>query len=164
VHAEAQAAWDLRRWLGWIRAQGGERVGAYGLSLGGYNAALLAGLDTELACVVAGIPATDLADLVWEHGPAHILHVAESRGLSRERAAHVLRVVSPLALAPRVPPEKRSIFGGTADQLVPPRQVEALARHWGRPITTWYSGAHITFGIHAGVTKHLADALSGLRS
>ena len=49
VHAEAQAMWDLRRWLGWIRAQGGSRIGVYGLSLGGYNAALLACLDAELA-------------------------------------------------------------------------------------------------------------------
>jgi dienelactone hydrolase len=159
VHAEAQAAWDLRRWLGWIRAQGAERVGAYGLSLGGYNAALLASLDADLACVIAGIPATDLADLVWEHGPEHILHVAESLGLSRERADRVLRVVSPLALPPLVPKERRFIFGGTSDQLVPPRQVEALARHWDRPVMTWYPGAHITFGLHAGVTKQLAEAL-----
>ncbi len=158
VHAEAQAAWDLRRWLGWIRAQGAARVGAYGLSLGGYNAALLASLDEDLACVVAGIPATDLAELVWEHGPAHILHVAESRGLSRERAERVLRVVSPLALAPRVPHERRFVFGGTSDQLVPPRQVEALARHWERPVMAWYPGAHITFGLHEAVTRQLAEA------
>ena len=159
VHAEAQAAWDLRRWLGWIRGLGAERVGAYGLSLGGYNAALLASLDAELACVVAGIPATDLADLVWEHGPEHVLHVAQSLGLSRERAERVLRVVSPLALPPRVPKERRFIFGGTSDQLVPPRQVEALAQHWDRPVMTWYPGAHITFGLHRGVTQQLAEAL-----
>jgi dienelactone hydrolase len=159
VHAEAQAAWDLRRWVGWIRAQGAERVGAYGLSLGGYNAALLASLEGDLSCVIAGIPATDLADLVWEHGPEHILHVAQSLGLSRERAERVLRVVSPLALQPLVPKEQRFIFGGTSDQLVPPRQVEALARHWDRPVMTWYPGAHITFGLHPGVTKQVAEAL-----
>jgi hypothetical protein len=31
----------------------------YGLSLGGYNAALLAAVESELAGVIAGIPAAD---------------------------------------------------------------------------------------------------------
>ena len=161
LHAEAQSMWDLRRWLGWIRAQGGTKIGAYGLSLGGYNAALLAGLDGELACVVAGIPATDLAALVWEHGPAHVLHTAESRGLDRERAERVLRVVSPLAFAPLVPAERRWIFAGSADQLVPAAHVQRLVQHWGEPRTHWYEGAHLTFGAHAGVARHLAEALRG---
>ena len=161
VHAEAQAMWDLRRWLGWIRAQGGTKIGAYGLSLGGYNAALLASLDDELACVVAGIPATDLAALVWEHGPAHVLHTAEGRGLDRAQAERVLRVVSPLALAPRVAPERRWIFAGSADQLVPAAHVQRLVAHWGEPRTHWYEGAHLTFGAHAGVARHLAEALRG---
>jgi dienelactone hydrolase len=159
VHAEAQAMWDLRRWLGWIRAQGGERIGAYGLSLGGYNAALLAGLDGELSCVVAGIPATDLAALVWQHGPEHILRVAEHRGLERDRAERVLRVVSPLALQPLVPHERRWIFAGSADQLVPSGHVQRLVEHWGEPRTLWYEGAHLTFGAHAEVARHLAEAL-----
>ena len=159
VHAEAQAMWDLRRWLGWIRAQGGTRIGVYGLSLGGYNAALLAGLDAELACVVAGIPATDFAALVWTHGPAHLLHVAEKRGLDRGQAERVLRVVSPLALPPRVPGERRFVFAGNADQLVPAEQVQALIRHWRLERPFWYAGGHLGFGLHEGVARHLAEAL-----
>jgi dienelactone hydrolase len=164
VHAEAQAMWDLRRWLGWIRAQGGTKIGTFGLSLGGYNAALLAGLDGEQACVVAGIPATDLAALVWQHGPAHVLQEAEKRGFEHERAERVLRVVSPLALAPLVPPERRWIFAGTVDQLVPASHVQRLVAHWGEPRTLWYAGAHLGFGAHAEVPLHLAEALhsSGL--
>jgi dienelactone hydrolase len=158
VHAEAQAMWDLRRWLGWIRAQGGRRIGVYGLSLGGYNAALLAGLEDDLACLVAGIPATDLAALIWMHGPEHILHVAERRGLERARAERVLRVVSPLALAPRVAKERRFVFAGNVDQLVPAAQVQSLVRHWEQPATTWFAGAHLTFGLHQGVTRQLAEA------
>jgi hypothetical protein len=161
VHAEAQAAWDLRRWLGWIRAQSAAPVAAYGLSLGGYNAALLASLDGELAGVVAGIPATDLAALVWQHGPPHVLRTAESRGLERERAERVLSVVSPLALQPLVKPERRWIFAGNADQLVPAAHVQRLVEHWGAPSTVWYDGAHLSFGAHGETAKQLADALRG---
>jgi dienelactone hydrolase len=158
VHAEAQAMWDLRRWLGWIRAQGPTRIGVYGLSLGGYNAALLAGLDAELDCVVAGIPATDLAALVWEHGQRR-LREEEARGLERQRVERVLRVVSPLALPPKIAKERRFVFGGNADQLVPAAHVQALVRHWEVPSPVWYPGAHLTFRAHAGVTRQLAEAL-----
>jgi dienelactone hydrolase len=157
LHAEAQAAWDLRRWLGWIRAQGPTKIGVYGLSLGGYNAALLASLDAELDCVVAGIPATDLAALVWEHGQRR-LREEEARGLERERVERVLSVVSPLALAPKVPKERRFVFGGSADQLVPPAHVQALVSHWEAPSPVWYPGAHLTFRFHAGVSRQLAEA------
>src|SRR3546814_12664071 len=49
VYAESQALWDLRRTLAWLRAnESGARVGVYGISLGGYNAALLSGYDKEI--------------------------------------------------------------------------------------------------------------------
>jgi hypothetical protein len=67
-------------------------------------------------------------------------------------------VVSPLALAPRVAKERRFVFAGNVDQLVPAAQVQALIRHWEEPATTWFAGAHLTFGLHAGVTRQLAEA------
>jgi len=159
VHAEAQAMWDIRRLISWVRAQGATRVGAYGLSLGGYTTALLASVADDLACAIPGIPATDFTRLVWRHGPP--LHVArfEHIGLRREAVTEVLRVVSPLALAPKVPKQHRAIFGGSLDRLVPPDQVRDLWRHWDRPKIVWYPGAHITFGLHASVRHLIEDTL-----
>src|SRR5262249_49798040 len=54
IHAQTQALWDLRRMLSWLRAEGGREIGVFGLSLGGYNASLLAALERDLACVIAG--------------------------------------------------------------------------------------------------------------
>src|SRR5262245_17362421 len=48
VHAEAQAMWDLRRLLAWVRCGSDAPIGVYGLSLGGYTTALLASLDETL--------------------------------------------------------------------------------------------------------------------
>jgi len=159
VHAEAQAMWDARRILSWVRAQGAPAVGAYGLSLGGYNTALLASLDGELACAIAGIPATDFARLIWRHGAPLEIMVIERHGIERATVDEVLRVVSPLHLEPRVPRERRAIFAGTADRLVPPDQVHDLWVHWERPRMHWYRGAHMTFALDRRVDQLLADTL-----
>jgi len=159
VHALAQTAWDLRRLVSWIRAQGGTQIGVYGLSLGGYSAALLACFDPGLRCAIAGIPATDFARLSWKHGPADSLRRAEELGLGLNETSDLKRVVSPLALAPRLPRSARYLFGGAVDQLVPPDLVRDLWLHWERPRILWYPGAHCTFATHRDVRGFIEDAL-----
>ena len=163
VHAEAQAMWDLRRLMSWIRMQEGAPIGAYGLSLGGYNTALLACLE-ELACAILGIPATDFTRLTWRHGAQLQIRYAEHQGLVHDEVSEVLSVVSPFALEPRVPRERRYIFAAIADRLVPAAQVRDLWHHWDRPRILWYQGSHVTFRSHPAVGRLLLDALreSGL--
>ena len=158
VHAEAQAMWDLRRLLSWARAQGAEKIGAFGLSLGGYQTALLASLDGDLACAMPGIPLADVSRAVWRHGPPLYIRYSENQGVVHDEVAEVLSVVSPLALEPRVPHERRYIFGAVADRLVPPDQVRDLWRHWDRPRIAWYQGGHVTFRFHPQVRRLMADA------
>ena len=55
VHAQTQAAWDVRRLIDWLRSFGAPAVGIHGVSLGGYTAALVASLDPKLDCAVVGI-------------------------------------------------------------------------------------------------------------
>jgi hypothetical protein len=163
VHAEAQAMWDLRRILSWIRTQDAPGIGVYGLSLGGYNTALLAALDGDLTCVVAGIPATDFTRLTWRHGPPLLIQHAERTGIVQDDVQLLLSVVSPLSLPPRVPFEGRFIFGGIADRLVPPDQVHDLWLHWGRPRIAWFEGSHVSFHWDREVIACLEDALTGLK-
>jgi len=144
VHAEAQSMWDLRRILAWIRAQGGTRVGIYGLSLGGYTTALFASLEADLACAIAGIPAADFLrgatrvmtglDALW----------MQRLGVDLDMAHQVLRPISPLALDPKVPKERRYILAATGDRLVTPDQVRDLWVHWDRPRIAWGAASHVT--------------------
>jgi hypothetical protein len=143
IHAEAQTIWDVRRLLGWIRAQqNAPAVGVHGVSLGGYNAALLAGLDTELSCVIAGIPAVDLARLVWHHAPPAIVRSIERAGIERDDVAELHRVVSPLAFVPKSPTLERSIYAGIGDRLIPVDHPLDLWEHWGRPRIAWMRSGH----------------------
>jgi dienelactone hydrolase len=159
VHAEAQAMWDVRRLLTWARAQGGPAVGVIGLSLGGYNAALLASLDDDLRCAILGVPLSDFARAVFRHGPPlHIRNAAEE-GIDQDRTHEIMSVVSPLVLEPKVPRERRSIFAAVGDRLVPADQPLDLWRHWGEPRIEWYQGGHVTFRAHAGVRRLVVDGL-----
>ncbi|MDH3519518.1 MAG: hypothetical protein OEM49_03600 [Myxococcales bacterium] len=148
LHAEAQAVWDVRRMLAWLEGQGAMKIGVYGISLGGYNAALLASLCEGLSCAIVGVPAVDLAHLLFRHSPAMQVREAQLHDIKERDVSDVLRVVSPLALTPRVSRERRFLFAGTADRIVPPEQARDLWRHWERPRMAWYPGAHLTFAAH----------------
>jgi hypothetical protein len=165
VHAEAHAMWDLRRLLGWLREdQEATQIGVMGFSLGGYNTALLASLDEGLACAIAGIPVTDFVRTYYRHLPPLQLDSALRSGLAEPDLRDILRVVSPLALEPRVARERRWIFGGVADRLVPADQVRDLWKHWEKPRIAWYPGSHLTFRLHPNVPQLVLTALvdSGL--
>ncbi len=161
AHALAQAMWDVRRLLGWMRAQGAAEIACYGLSLGGYSAALLASLAPELGTVIAGVPAADFPRLVWQHAPLAERARIERAGLTRELAEPVMRPVSPLALAPLVPHARRFVFGAPDDQFVPADQVRDLLAHWGAPRHAWFPGAHLTFRAHDAVQELVREALQG---
>ncbi len=145
LHGEAQAVSDIRRLLGWARAEDAVSIGVYGLSLGAYTAALLGSLEEDLACVIAGIPPTDFPRLIFRLSPSLSLRELARLGVSPETVASALSVVSPLALESRVAHDRRFIFGGTADRIVTPDQVRDLWRHWDKPEIAWYSGSHFSF-------------------
>jgi len=158
----AQAMWDLRRILSWIRLQGATPVGAYGLSLGGYTVALLATLEANLDCVIAGIAPSDFVELGRAHSHPLIAALARYGAPPEDQARSVLRVISPLAAPPRVPWPNRYIFGGLADRMVPRRQVRALWVEWRRQGLAGYNGSHLSFDREREVQALLREAFAKL--
>lgn len=159
IHATAHAVWDIRALLGWIRAeQPDAAVGLYGLSLGGFIAALVASLDPGLTCAVLGVPVANLIDLLSRHSG---LTRDDPRRRTILLASPLGRMISPLSLTPLVPMSGRFIYAGLADQVVHPReQVARLWEHWGRPNIEWYHGGHTGFFQSRPVQQFLTDALT----
>ncbi len=163
VHLFAQGAWDVRRLVSWIRTRGGERVGLYGVSLGGYVSSLVAGLEDGLACVIAGIPMVDFPLAAQDNMPWIMRRYDDEFALDWRLVRAITHVVSPLALAPRVPREGRFIYAGIADRVVKPEHPRALWRHWGEPEIHWYSGGHVLGGmVGHRVTPWLARSLRSI--
>ena len=156
----AQAVADARTLLAWLRL--GERlpIGVYGVSLGGHVAGLLAGLDDELACVVAGVPTADLSTMLADTMRARW-------GDETLRASHVLdpdarvlsRLVSPLAFPALVPRDKLHIYAAIGDRLVTPQQAMMLWEHWDRPQILWLQGGHILNNVGAS-RRFVVDAMA----
>jgi hypothetical protein len=115
VHTAAQAVWDIRRVISWVRhGDPGVSIGITGISLGGYATSLVASIEDGLACAIVGVPAVDLPHLIERH-PG--LHRTGKHQALLTLAQELTSVVSPLALTPPVPPEGRFIFAGLANQL-----------------------------------------------
>jgi len=142
AHGLAQAAWDVRRILSWIRSQEPLGVGVMGVSLGGYVAALVAGLEPEpLQCALPIIPATDFPALFLQQSPPEL---RERMAPFLDASTLVHSVVSPLKFDPITPHSARAIAGGLADKLIDPvDQVAPLWEHWGRPRILWFPGGHV---------------------
>lgn len=144
-HAETQAVWDIRRCLAWLRhAYVVENIGVLGYSLGGYNAALLSCVEPDLACVIAGIPLTNISATIWRNLPTVDRRYMAACGLNYQWVNDIMAPISPLHWQPLVGHEHRYIIAATGDQIVPPDQPEALRRHWGNPTMRWYQGTHLS--------------------
>lgn len=161
LHAERQAQWDIRRILSWLRlVKHAPRVGVYGVSLGGYNTALLAGLDDDLACAVAGIPVTDIAQTHWRHFPPLELKMMERHGVTLERVQKALSGVNPLNFPVKLESHRLGIYAGSVDTLVWPDQPLNLQKHWGSARLNWYDGSHMSFAGERAVTRTLTETFS----
>lgn len=156
LHAGAQAVWDVRRLLSWIRAQEpNSRIGLNSISLGGYIAALVASLEEGLTCAILGVPVADMVQLLGRHSG---LSRTDPRRQTITLAEPLGRMMSPLSLQARVPLRGRFIYAGVADRVVHPReQVIRLWEHWGKPEIVWYQGGHTGF-FESRPVQHFVEA------
>ena len=159
LHVASQAMWDIRRLILWLRNDDAPVVGVLGHSLGGYAAALLCSLEDAIDCVVVANPAVDPSHLFWRNALSLATRYLKTAGVTEEKMDVLLRVVSPLALQPLVSRERRAIFAGVADRVVPAVEASTLWLHWEKPRIAWYQGTHRAFLSTAEGRAFLATTL-----
>ena len=143
-HGMAQAAWDVRRLIRWLREEhGAEQIGLYGMSLGGHVVSLVAALEENLDCVVAAIPVVDLPDLYRRHSTPETTRLGEQHNVLGPLGDAVHRVVSPLAMPPLLARDRRFIVAGVGDRMSTFGQARRLWEHWERPEMASYRGGHV---------------------
>lgn len=147
----AHAVHDFRALFDWLLAEGAREVGVMGVSLGGYTAALLAGLEERLAFSVPIIPATSVVDAAADWGAAGTaLRLFMQRlGATMDDLREVAAVHTPLQHAPVIDRDRLLVVGADGDRVTPPYQTQLLEQHWDGPETLWFAGSHV-MQVHRG--------------
>jgi hypothetical protein len=164
--AVRQAIYEIHVVTGWLRQETGAPVGLLGLSLGGYLAALMAGLRPDLDFVIPMVPPVCIGDLAWRFfSRSRYYRSGRSAAFSHEELRAMYRVHSPLTYARCVDKNRLLILAGRGDQIVPPEHPHALWQHWGEPEIYWFSGSHLApfrRGLLVGkILAHLERTASG---
>ena len=128
------------------------------MSLGGYAAALWAGLD-RLDFVIPVVPLVSL--------PHFVTAVASELGVSSnipssETLEEIYRVHSPLRFRPKVPNKGRLIIAAMEDKILSPLHAKALSSHWEGSKILWLSGGHLDQMIATYALDSIHQFLRGL--
>lgn len=159
-----QAVADARALVGWLRAQGYERVGVTGISLGGAIAMLLACVEPLPDFVVPIIAHLELESAV-EQAPIlwRMKQDLERWGVDQEQRRDLFRRIGMSSALPKLPPERQLWIEAREDAYIDAVLAEAQWRRWGEPPILWIEGGHMTFPLHVAVmTRRMADFLAGL--
>jgi dienelactone hydrolase len=127
VEGFAQAIFDLRALIAWLRARGAPSVTVFGMSLGAYTSALLATVSDDVDHAALMVPLASLADAYLEHREGR--DDAPPEWL-RARIDDAYRVVSPLARAPRIASDRALVLAASGDRITRGSHAERLRAHF----------------------------------
>lgn len=160
VEGFRQALFDLQNLIGWLLASGHPRVGAIGMSLGGYTAALLASVEARLDFLVPVIPLSSLGDFAREQGS--LSPVPEEAAAQHALLESIYRRVSPLARPSLVPPDRCLVIAAKADRVTPAAHARRLSAHLRAPLQSFYGGHLLQLG-RAEAFERVIDLMTRTR-
>lgn len=145
-----QSAMDTRRARSLLESRpevDKERIGLVGVSLGAIVAALTVGVDGEFANCVLLLGGGNLAEILAESKSGNLKQMLKDRVIGIEHLKEAFRPVEPTAYAARVRATVL-MLNAKGDEIIPRAATEALWEALGRPEIVWYTGGHVTVGVH----------------
>jgi dienelactone hydrolase len=134
---------EARGLLAWGRAHVAADVGVVGYSMGGQMAAMTASLAPWPVRVVPMAPSASPASVFLEGPLGRDLRWDVLGAGAPRRLRAVMEGLSVLALPAPHDPSRAKLVGTRGDAIVPPRDVDAIARHWGvHP--RWLEDGHVS--------------------
>jgi dienelactone hydrolase len=152
-----QAVLDIRRAAAWLAEQGevdSQRLGVFGISLGGITGALAATAEPRLSNVCLLLAGGDIGRVAWESPELRsIRQYWEQQGGTREDFTAALRPIDPVEFAANVRGRRILMLNATDDEVIPRPCTEALWKAFGEPEIHWYPGGHYS------VARYLPNAM-----
>jgi pimeloyl-ACP methyl ester carboxylesterase len=162
AEAMAQAVYDFRSVVDYLRFTGVGKIALTGISLGGYTTALIAAVEDRIDAVIPNVPVVSIESELEEWFPASKLFTLGRKlgHISLEDFVAASAFHSPLNYKPLVPRDRRLIITGLGDRLAPPEQAEMLWHHWDHCALHWFPGSHI---LHVSQPEYLRRMTRFLR-
>lgn len=157
VEGMTQAVLDIRRATAWLASRDevdAQRLGVFGISLGGITAALVAGVEPRIASACVLLAGGDIGAAGWD-GP-HARDVRDrwlAEGRTRAEFAEILRVIDPVTYAASARGKRLLMLNASDDEIISKECTMALWNAWGQPEIQWLQGGHFS------VVRHLPSAL-----
>ncbi len=134
-----QAMHDLAATTHILTDLGAERIGLIGASLGGYNAALFAGLSDRPEFSALMVPAINFSA---PFGPDDVKLPYSIEADLAEKIRRVWEFHSPLNLSPRIDSDDILVIAARGDKLCPSRHTRKLCRQWQLSRCHFLTGGH----------------------
>lgn len=152
-----QAILDIRRATAWLGARGevdADRLGVFGISLGGITGALAITAEPRLTQACLLLAGGDMARVAVESPELERLRQRWSeQGGDREAFLKVLNSIDPVTHAQYARGKRILMLNALDDEVIPRACTDALWQAFGEPEIVWYPGGHYS------VIRFLPNAL-----
>ena len=141
-----QAVIELRLICRLLRERGCPHVGLWGTSYGGWIAALLSVLESNISTVWLLEPIVDVDFAIWE-SPATLTmrRQLKARGITRELVRGYLPLFCPSYHTPKVAADHIILASGIFDRIATPESIRALHEKWEGSHYTEYRQGHVGY-------------------
>jgi len=141
-----QAVLDIRRARAWLASQDevdAERLGIFGISLGGITTALVATAEPRFGNVCMMLAGGDLAQVSWTSPELKKLRDRwVAQGGTKEEYIELLAQVDPVTHAGLVRERRILMLNASHDEVIPKSCTESLWKAFGQPEIVWYDAGH----------------------
>jgi dienelactone hydrolase len=143
-----QAVLDIRRAAAFLASRpevDPERIGIFGVSLGGITASLAGAIEPRFTSVCTMLAGGDLARLTWNWNSPSVRVAREAwlaGGRTEEQFFETLKPVEPAEYAERLRGRRLLMINASRDELIPPDHTVRLWEKAGRPRIVWYDAGH----------------------
>jgi dienelactone hydrolase len=143
-----QAILDVRRGVAWLAAQDevdDERLGVFGISLGGITGALALAAEPRLTSGCLMLAGGDLTKVAWDNPELKkLLDRWVTDGGSKDEFIDLWKSIDPVTYAERARNKRILMLNARHDEIIPPVCTESLWRALGEPEIVWYDAGHIS--------------------
>lgn len=148
VEGMTQAILDIRRAANFLSSRpeiDRERLGIFGISLGGITGALAMAAEPRFSRGCLLLAGGDIGRVAWDSQEIKKYRPRlEAQGFTRESLIEALKPIDPVTYAAELKGRRVLMLNAKSDEVVPPICTESLCKAFGQPEMVWYDGGHYT--------------------